>query len=341
MRNNYFGRDVSVHADSSAGGYYADNVLLYNNGAFAASDMGLNDVIQSPFVPTMMRNEAVTKALLQIADQKVGLGEDLGTFAQTLKMLCNPVKSLAVGLKTVWNDKTLRPYLFRSIRSILNDGVYNTAAQRYLEYVYGWKPLVQDIYGLVELAKKHGSKPLLLHGRGKSQRQQQLPVVESYDISHNNKTLIGPCDIESRVQCNVWARLDPNHSGLRSLNQLGLANPLALAWELTSWSFVVDWVLPIGPVLNALTARAGLLYVDGSISNKVKVTGTYKHWYTGIDAYASSSAEASGNVGYEGYTRSPLGNWPMPGLWVDIDPLRGDRTLKATALLVLALSKLR
>lgn len=117
------------------------------------------------------------------------------------------------------------------------------------------------------------------------------------------------------------------------LNQLGLANPLATAWELVSYSFVVDWFVPIGPVLNALSARAGLIFVDGSKSNRVTGYATYTNRYTGVDSKIYSP-DANGKITYEGYRRAGIRSWPKVGVFVEPDPFRGDRLLKATALVV-------
>jgi hypothetical protein len=288
----------------------------------------------------MARNEAVTKALLSIADGKVGMGENLGTLGQTARMLSSPLKALAGGLRSVWKNDSLRPLIRESKRSLERKNIQNHAADLYLQYVYGWKPLVQDIHGICELMKEEGVKPLLIHGRGVAKREIANSSHTEDLASYNSKTTVKDWHTSSKVSCNLWAEIDPDWQGARALNQLGLANPLALAWELSSWSFVVDWVLPIGPVLNALTAPAGLKFVDGSISNRVSGTGSYDHHYDAIDSYANGQ-KATGTISYEGYNRERIGAWPLPGLWIDPDPLRGDRPLKALALMVSDLRNLR
>lgn len=287
-----------------------------------------------PGIPTSMRNEAVTKALLKIADQKVNYGEALGTLSQTIHMVRSPLTSLVGGLKTVWDDKSLRPFLRRSIRDVLHDynrgRVPRKAASKYLEYVYGWKPLVSDIYATMKLAKDQAkSSDCLISAHGSSRRTSQKKAAGS------GSSILGPSRSKALVRCNLHARLDSNWQGFRALNQLGLANPLALAWELSSFSFVVDWVLPIGPVLNALTAPAGLIFVDGCISNRASFEAPFTSHESDLDAYGVSGvASATGTVFHEGYGRTTIGSWPLPGLWIVPDPLRGDRWLKGLALLV-------
>lgn len=45
---------------------------------------------------------------------------------------------------------------------------------------------------------------------------------------------------------------------LFALASLGLLNPASLAWELVPLSFVVDWIVPVGPFLEAMTAGVGI-----------------------------------------------------------------------------------
>lgn len=330
-------------AETGDGGYYASYIMdsqLYS--AFKVDEAGknLSGVRGVPFIPTSSSNEAVTKALLDIADGKANLGENLGTLGQTMRLVCNPVKALAGGLQSVYANKSLRPFLRESFRSLHRKGPLTAAAEQYLAYVYGWKPLMQDIYGLMELAKERGERPLFLSGSGKAKREVPVPGGSFMDFSHQTRQTVTGGSANSQVRCKLWARIDPNTSGVRVLNQLGLANPAALAWELATFSFVVDWVLPIGPVLNAWSAPAGLIFVNGSKSNRLSITAQYESKITRAES-VTHGPSAGGQVRYEGYVREEITSWPKPGFWFDPNPLRGDRLLKATALLVANLGPLR
>lgn len=324
---------------SGPGGYGYNRVgtsAFYS--CFSMPDVGMVNMGQNVFVPSDARNEAVVKALNDIADGKANLGENLGTLGMTLRMLHSPVKALAGGLRSVYNNRSLRPFIRESLHSLKKKGPLNAAAEKYLEYVYGWKPLMQDIHGLVEYAKERGEKPLLLSGYGKAQRESQPVPKES--ASGIVTTAITGGNATSKVRCKLYARLDPNARNLRTLNQLGLLNPLALAWELATFSFVVDWILPIGPVLNALTAPIGLIFVDGSISNRVSVTANWENWNNEYESKIPAS-RGTGKFRYEGYSRDRITAWPKVGFWFDQDPFRGDRILKATALMITNLRGLR
>jgi len=322
--------------NSSPGGYDSDAPIAppTNQGDFTGGTGCLARLNTYPNIATMMGNEAKTKALLNIADQKAGIGEDLATFRQTVRMIENPGWGLYSLLKSMKDDQSMRRHLSKSFRQLLREGVDKKIADKYLEYIYGFKPLMSDIHGVISLMKKSGAKPLFIVGKGSSQQSAQCnPKTFSPGLTTVRVTE------DATVRFKIWSRIDPNHAGLRALNQLGLLNPISLTWELVPWSFVVDWFVPIGSVLQALSAPAGLIFVDGSLSSKVKAQGSFTHNDQAYPvATVVSEVVATGNYIYEGYTRTPLSTWPLPGFWYNSDPFTGDRPLKALAL---AISNLR
>jgi hypothetical protein len=348
LSSTYKGRKMWVR--ESSGGYISG--LVFNTSFVAGFDEtgGLKNVTLVPTIPTDMRNEVITKALLDFADQKVNLGENLATLQQTLRLLTDPSNSLAHLIKELYyvgKNKKFWPYLNMCLRDIRRGpGLSSAAAQEYLKYVYGWKPLMQDTYGLIELSKNKASKPLLLHASRKTSTSLVSNANEYNSISDNTKVAVDGYHVDTTVRASLHARIDPDYQGARALNQLGLLNPASLFWELVPWSFVVDWVVPIGPVLQALTAPAGLAFVDGSVASRVTAHGNYttdKRTLTNgtYNVNVENDSPSSGLSRYEGYSRDHITGWPKPGLWFDSDPLRGDRVFKALALSILGLRSLR
>lgn len=319
---------------SSPGGYGCNGVLNinYNSSLLGSVPVGMYHAS----APTGMRNESVTKALLKIADQKVNLGENLATLGQTARLFSESAQTLSKFLKGMYDDKSMRKYLSKSYRDLVREGIPETISNRYLEYVYGWRPLMSDVYALYKLMKDGTQKPLLFQGKGSSNRGgAPTPSANPIGIYNNGAAKITGGTENLTVRCCLWGQIDPNWSGARSINQLGLLNPLSLAWELMPWSFVVDWLLPVGSVLSALSAPAGLIFVDGSIGTRYSATVAYDTWYTYYPStWIESDVHASGTVVKESYRREVLTSWPLPGLWFDPDPLRGDRIFKAAALLI-------
>lgn len=326
------------------GGYNADDLYIY--GFDILDGYGVPNITKPlPVASGGIRNEAVTKCLLQLADQKVNLGESLATIVQSFRLVQEPATALVNGIRQVYTDKSLRPYLSKSLRDLNREGPLKASARKYLEYVYGWRPLMQDIHDVMQLAKEANKSPLLLNARAKATRASVSNG--SYDnFSTKTITAFNGVEIVDRVSCSIWARIDPDYSGSRALNQLGLLNPLSLAWELVPFSFVVDWILPIGGVLNAYTAPAGLKFVDGSIGRRFRAAGGYicenQAFMQSYPLYTlESHVPADGQFYYDGYAREHIRDWPIPGLWFDPDPLRSDRSLKGLALAIANLRSLR
>lgn len=289
-------------------------------------------------IPQDARNEAVTKALNSIADQKINVGENLGTFNQTLGMFTGRAAKLNALLHSGLKNKSLRPYLRRTGRSVRrNQSTLNNAAGLYLEYVYGLKPLMDDVYTGYKLLQDEAVKSLLLIGEGSASRTQAGKPNQKLTTSYAYCERLSATSTV-KVKCKLHARIDPNHKGLRALNQFGLLNPLGLAWDLVPYSFVLDWFIPIGPVLYALSAPAGLIFVGGSTAGRRTEVHTFKYSCFGPTAKLDQDSPAFPVVTLEGYERVPHSSWPLPGIWASPNPFSGDRPLKALALSIASLS---
>lgn len=331
----------------SPGGYRADLLFYGQTNAAWKVTGGFESLNRVPVIRANERNQVVTKGLLEIADQKVNLGENLATYRQTVGLLTDPGGSLlrlVKELKKVGKNRKFREFLRLAKRDFGRHRPVNTLASEYLRYVYGWKPLMQDVYNLIKMTQESGGKPLLLESSSTVKTVEETNQVTWYASSFDTKVSAGPLKVQTTTRSSMYARVDPNHATLLALSQLGLVNPASLAWELVPFSFVVDWLIPIGPVLQAMTARAGLIFVDGSVSSRVSARGPYE---LNCDILSSSIYVATGDdspsmgqIRYEGYTRETLRTWPKPGLYIDFNPLREDRPVKAAALAIVGLTGL-
>jgi len=296
------------------------------------------------FINYNVRSAAEVKALNKLGDAKAQLGESLGTWLQTVRLFTSKTKLLAELLDACKKSK-LKRYLRQSAREVKTDGDL-IAAGLYLEYVYGWKPLVSDIYGIHQLLKQYASgvKPIIIHGHG-SQTQSSSTDFFSLPVQGpvGSKPIMNAFGTETyKGSCDLYARVDPEYIGLKMMNQLGLVNPASIAWELTPWSFVVDWLLPIGPVLQALTAPIGLKFISGTTSTRCSklLEGDY-HCESLRPPTALSIEDLACNftVVDELYKRDKLSTWPLPTPYLNLNPFAGDRSFKALALFLSSLPR--
>jgi hypothetical protein len=336
------------YSRETPGGVLVDDILQNGVAQGLLKGQSISSATSSPIIPPLMRNEAVTKALLDMADSKAGLGEDLATLSQIMKLIKNPMGTILNEMKRMRDTGNFRKYMWHTGKSLQRAGLVDPIAKQYLTYVYGWKPLMQDIFGIIEMAKEKGSNPLLLHSRATARSQSGLKSGFYNNITWGARTTLTSGTEDVRVNTSLWARVDPQYAALRALNQLGLLNPLSLAWELVSWSFVIDWIVPIGPVLQAFTAPAGLIFVDGTTSVRSKAQAQLTHHnYSFVSGHSLDESQyGEATLHYDGYTRSVHRTWPMPKFWFDSDPLRlksdkSDRGFKALALAAIALPSFR
>jgi len=335
------GGDTFVATMGAYGRCTARNVNPNFDQAIGDSGLGPS-FLGSANAPGGLLSKARTDALNKIANNKAGLGEDIATYAQTVKMFTSKGKLLTDLLHEVAKDKGLRKYLLKNFREIRK--IDKHAANAYLEYVYGWKPLMADIHGVSELLKERasGDVPTVVYGTGKAYEEisgSKELQRDSYGGFEGNISRKGSW----KVRCDIAAMLDPNSSHLRTMNQLGLLNPVSLIYELMPWSFVVDWFVPVGPVLSALSAPAGLKFISGTTSQRGSIT------YSGEIAYCPGTVygriiektASSFSVSDEFYARSVLTGWPIPSPYISLDPFKGDRPWKALALAITSLRGIR
>lgn len=113
-----------------------------------------------------------------------------------------------------------------------------TVGARILEVQYGWKPLVQDMYeGAIWLAALQ-NKPNC-HRYSVRSRAIQASNNSGAGVWHRNP--------HTEVRRQIIAYLEESSFS----PTLNLWNPAEILWERTPWSFVCDWVVPIGSYLAA------------------------------------------------------------------------------------------
>jgi len=112
------------------------------------------------------------------------------------------------------------------------------AANGWLEYQFAIRPLMGDAYGAV---KEYHEK-----------RQVGKEIEARARVQDGAKGTVYRAGILATVRS----------SEVRTLQQLGITNPLLAAWELVPLSFIIDWFLPIGPYLQYLDSTVGLTNVQ-------------------------------------------------------------------------------
>jgi hypothetical protein len=212
-------------------------------------------------------------------------------------------------------------------------------ARHWLEFQYGWKPLLQDAFGAAELLAQHSQERYVTSNTG-SATAREVSSVSSNDPTPT-ETLQS---VVTKVKMSLCYTLDS--AARAGLAQTGISNPALLAWELLPYSFVIDWFLPVGNYLQALDAFSGFQFVDGWVSQRTILT-RQETWMGFGTKYWSGQWQQDGRTGQATtlsvrYTRTKLYAPPGVGKLEFKNPIGGDplgRFLTAMSLMRVAFRK--
>ena len=116
----------------------------------------------------------------------------------------------------------------------------------WLEYHFGWAPLLDDIHGACDVLKSNPPAQRV-RATGKKDKKEVI-VAGQYAWS-----LSGTYKVKAAVAAQVYI----SNTNLALANQLGLVNPASIAWEVVPFSFLVDWFIPVGKFLESWTDMLG------------------------------------------------------------------------------------
>lgn len=127
----------------------------------------------------------------------------------------------------------------------------------WLEYTYGWSPLVGDIGS--SIAVLDSPLPPL---RVKTSVAKKVSLRRKVsDTSYNyDSELLGIINGEMRFKAG--ADISVTNPNLLLAQRLGLTNPAIVAWELVPFSFVVDWFVNVGDYLRNFSEMHGVTYTN-------------------------------------------------------------------------------
>lgn len=222
----------------------------------------LNTYHQVAVSPNLMAR-ADTEALVKVKDMKVNYGEALAEARSTIRHLAKTSITLVRAIKFARSGQWHRVAKELGLRK---DQILTGKApsNRWLEYQFGWMPLLGDIKGTMDLLNEGFRKKGYTFSVVRQVQSEGLPLVLSSFDRHTNY------DGTSRYLCKTKMYCKIRNETLASLTRIGLADPLQVAWALVPFSFVVDWVLPVGSYLEALSATHGVDFLSGTRVHRVE-----------------------------------------------------------------------
>lgn len=253
--------------------YYAPNPFSSFH-RFSGNDWSLNS-------PPTYGVAAVNKCYDRFKDVAVGETASWGTTIAEGREALGLIGDRALRLRRAY--KNLRRGQFKDFLKELSvkpkrkhRSVTRTASGEasglWLEYWFGWSPLAGEIYQstvaltAAQVAGKHFATAW-------QACKEHVNSGDGLEVKENGKY---------RVKTGATIRYDSLDRMLAT--QMGLTNPLAIAWELVPFSFVVDWFTGIGNVLGARSDFYGTTLFDAYWTEKLETSSQFSTWeYYGGD----------------------------------------------------------
>lgn len=207
--------------------------------------------------------------------------------------------------------------------------------ETWLEYTYGWVPLVQDVFTQTENLANFLTEKSRAARRVSASATAKEKFVETSNWDDGLGQQVKTIEVEVSYRYNVeYGIVDDGF-----LNTFGVKNLASVAWELTPFSFVIDTFWGVGKALEATTATAGLQFRKGSVTRKETVvinesiTAVRSADYGWAKAWWDPGVVKASNVN-RSKTRSRLGDFPSPPVFPKLrDPRSIPHMLSAISLL--------
>lgn len=228
------------------------------------SSMDNADRIGNMLIIDNVINRSEVECINKAKHQKFNYAEFIVDLDRSVKSVVSSVYTLVTAWKAV-RDRDVRRALRvlrmdpRAIRRIAKN---SPVSDNWLALQYGWLPLANDIYDAVNAFNTGIGKP---DGTFAVSRRvtESLPFWD-WQLNPSDDPWKNPViQHEVLTSSTVKLRYRVDDPTVAYFTALGMDNPLSYVWAALPFSFVIDWLAPVGPWLEAVTAPLGLEFVDG------------------------------------------------------------------------------
>lgn len=235
--------------------------------------------------------------------------------------------------------------MIRSLQKVLTAArihrIGNTKdiANGWLQWQYGWKPLISDVFAVADESIHIVEKQLT-----KVSARVTLPITGNGSVARKLNSIPVPMLRMGRGKQSCTMVVSLNLDSVISIARWTSLNPVSMAWELIPYSFVVDWLVDVGTYLRNL--ETALLY--GTAFNSGYVSELYAYdgkevnpaYYTWESTYTKVFVDrAENSLSERKFYRTKLTSYPFPRKPTFKVDLSSQRLFSAAALLRQFLSK--
>lgn len=257
---------------------------------------------------------ALNNSLLTLKGMKVNLGNAFGQMKQTTGMILGTAQRIGNSLRALrkgnFRNAALAlgvdPKSRRNGQSLGKDPS-KALADGWLALQFGWKPLVNDVYDAAEDLARLQNEPRRV--RVSCSRTRRWSQTIGGEFWEGVPVVITDEGQYTRKYVYIFAY---RRETFVDLSRFGLTNPLAVAWELLPWSFVVDWFVPVGDFIDTLDATFGFEFQKGCRTTFRKTVYTASSNAARMVGTAYSTMKANTSELIVSCQRDVLSGFPSP-----------------------------
>lgn len=217
--------------------------------------------------------------------------------------------------QNAWNNRIfeLLDIVARPMRRKLDRGqrLLDAVTGHWLEYRYGWMPLMQSVYDAAENLRNEVVRVRKVEGRAKRVwAETAYPLIQPAGSSPGPVYATHKRTISKRALVSLQFEVNWDDS----VTKWTALNPASIAWELLPLSFVADWFVGIGDLLADLenVALYRSSFVQGYVTYTSKVDETSTISFSGSNATERQVWQAEAYGRHRGLHRVVLTTLPTP-----------------------------
>jgi len=302
----------------------------YINLVWTEISGALNGPVDWP-LPPIETSDLYNQALERLNAKARGtldLSVSLAEGGQTKKMFSSVAKTLNHALH--WRNYVKKRFAPKNLREWVRDGSAG-AANGWLQWTYGWKPLLGDVFqSLDERQRIVFNKVEKLKGRASFNREVDFEKYIGIEPVTSPGSLVSVSGVNKQA-VTICVKISTRDG--TDISRWSSLNPISIAYELTPYSFVVDWFFDVGSYLRNL--ETGLLYGSRFMGGYVSTLVVQKTDGTAAGRAVDGALLRSATAWKDRITfnRDMLTSYPLPQRPSFKADLGSGRMLSAAALL--------
>lgn len=259
-----FLKDVVSTNNLGSGGYhhYKSGFILgypmpaYKNNLFSGNKKYVSSSLVLPGERALTITQREKDILMLKHREKIGgkatnMLDIVRTRHETVGMIAGNVRAIATAYRHLRKGKWKKAK--RALRvTKSHEPIGKDVPARWLELQYGWLPLLGDIHAI---GNQMFREPVFSVRSTRFKTEDFKGGRTFEDMGHQVRNIYSERVVTRYTFVTEFEILSP---AVTTLDNLGVLNPGLVAWEAVPFSFVLDWLIPIGDWIGTLTDLKGV-----------------------------------------------------------------------------------